>query len=297
MRADGVWLVTGASSGIGRALARRLAARGQAALLAGRDLAALRDLRDRLRTRHPGAALDVDELDVASRRSIEAGVERWASRGLRFRVLVNNAGVAMSRFGRCGDGFEWTWATNVRGPFLLSRAAAARGLLVDDAQVLNVASSCHARRLDGRCFERYGRLGGADAYLQSKLCLILQTHALAAEHGRLRFNAVHPGIVRSRLGRDGLLANLVGRAAGLFLPSPDRGARAIEQAADRVARCGLTGAWLDAGEPVAIGYDGDLDADAARVMAALAADAVPGGPARVEAPAVRSAATASTGSS
>ncbi|HEX7690263.1 MAG TPA: SDR family NAD(P)-dependent oxidoreductase, partial [Burkholderiaceae bacterium] len=283
MRPDDAWLVTGASSGIGRALARRLAARGQAVWLAGRDVAAMRALRDGLRARHPGAAVEVDGLDLASRQSIEAGVERWASRGLRFAVLVNNAGVSMSRFGRCEDGFEWTWATNVRGPYLLSRALAGRGLFADGAQVLNVASSCHARRLDGRCFERYGRLGGADAYLQSKLCLILQTRALGAEPGQLRFNAVHPGIVRSRLGRDGRVANLVGRAVGLFLPPADRAARVLEQVAERVARCGLNRAWLDAGEPAELGYDGDLDADTARVMAALAADVVPGGPATASA--------------
>ena len=294
MQADAAWLVTGASSGIGRALARRLAARGQAVVLAGRDVAAMRALRDGLLARHPGAGLEVDELDVASRRSIEAGVERWASRGLRFAVLVNNAGVAMSRFGRCEDGFEWTWATNVRGPWLLSRALAERGLFADGAQVLNVASSCHARRLDGRSFERYGRLGGADAYLQSKLCLILQTRALATEHGRLRFNAVHPGIVRSRLGRDGLVANLVGRTVGLFLPPADRAARVLEQVAERVVRCGLNGAWLDAGEPAELGYDGDLDADTARLMAALAADVVPDGLAMAWAARSRAAAAAST---
>jgi NAD(P)-dependent dehydrogenase (short-subunit alcohol dehydrogenase family) len=281
MVAEGAWLVTGASSGIGRALACRVAARGEAVVVAGRDVQALERLRQAVRARRPGAEIRVERLDVASRRSIDAFADRAAAARLRLAVLVNNAGVSMSHFGRCDDGFEWTWATNVRGPYLLSSALVGRGLLGEGAQVLNVGSSVHARRLDGRGFHRYGRLGGVDAYLQSKLCLILLTRALAAAHGArgIRVNCVHPGIVRSRLGRDGVLANLVGRAAGLLLPPARRAAQALERAAARVAATGLNGAWLDRGDVAEVGYGGDLDGDARLLAAVLARDLVPDGPA------------------
>src|SRR4051794_26411560 len=113
------FLVTGANSGIGRALAEALAARGGRVVLAARSAERTVPLVDAIRQQHPGADARFLQLDLADLSSVRRAAESFLATGQPLDVLVNNAGVAGTR-GLSSDGFDLTYATNHIGPFLLT---------------------------------------------------------------------------------------------------------------------------------------------------------------------------------
>jgi NAD(P)-dependent dehydrogenase (short-subunit alcohol dehydrogenase family) len=212
-----VALVTGATDGIGRATALALAARGVTVLVHGRDAERGRAVVDALRPRGdvPDWAAEPFVADLARLADVRALADRVAERAPRLDVLVNNAGVALRGPERhaSADGFELTMAVNHLAHFVL--AERLRPLLerrdagAGPGRVVTVASELHARgRLDwddpfGRRAERYP--GGTAAYAASKLANVLFARALArrADPRVLVSHALHPGVIKTKLLREG----------------------------------------------------------------------------------------------
>lgn len=121
-------LVTGASRGIGREVARQLALAGDEVLLGVRQLAKA-PVFDNARA---------VELDVANPKSIEACARKLAAEGVKLDVLLNNAGVYEAPR-------RELWATNLLGPILLTRALNDGGVLKPAARVVNVSSGLGAQ--------------------------------------------------------------------------------------------------------------------------------------------------------
>ena len=113
------FLVTGANSGIGRALAEMLAARGGRVILAARSEERTRPVLEGISARAPRAAVEFLHLDLADLGSVRSAAEGFLATSRPLDVLVNNAGVAGTA-GLSGDGFDLTYATNHIGPFLLT---------------------------------------------------------------------------------------------------------------------------------------------------------------------------------
>lgn len=137
------FLVTGASSGIGRETARSLVARGATVVGAVRDLAkaeiataAVRDAASR-----GGGHLEWLELDLASLRSVRAGAEKLLAEGRPFDAIIANAGVMATPFGRTIDGFETQFGTNHVGHFALLRRIEPR--LADHGRLVVLSSQAH----------------------------------------------------------------------------------------------------------------------------------------------------------
>ena len=176
-----VALVTGASSGIGVAIARRFAAAGYRVLATGR-----RDLRlEALGVDFPGIELVV--ADLVSPAECARVVARCVERLGRLDVLVNNAGIYHRRMAETTSDQEWrqTLAVNLDAPFYLSRAALPH-LRDRRGCIINIASD-------------WGLQGGREAvaYCASKGGLVLMTRALALDHAAegIRVNAICPGDV------------------------------------------------------------------------------------------------------
>src|SRR6185312_12617099 len=112
-------LITGANSGLGRAAALALAARGAGVILAARSLARTQPVLDEIRCAHPAAQVEFLKLDLASLPSVRDAAERVLSSGRGLDVLMNNAGVAGTA-GLTQDGFEITIGTNYIGHFYLT---------------------------------------------------------------------------------------------------------------------------------------------------------------------------------
>src|SRR5262249_61654527 len=114
-------LGTGVSAGLGIETARALAAHGAHVVGAARDLAkaerATAPVRDA--AVKGGGAFEVVELDLASLASVRACADRLRAKGVPFDLVIANAGVMATPFGRTADGFETQFGTNHLGHFVL----------------------------------------------------------------------------------------------------------------------------------------------------------------------------------
>jgi retinol dehydrogenase 14 len=224
-----VCLVTGATSGIGKATATGLARLGADLLLVARDPARGRATVAELQAANDGARVELLVADLASQASIR-GLAEEINRGQpRLDVLVNNAGGYWATRHVTADGLEWTLAVNHLAYFLLTN------LLLDllrasaPARVVNVTSSAQAFgdiHLDDLQFKR--RYRGQAAYNQSKLANVLFTYEFARrlEGGGVTVNCGVPGVTRTNFGREdsGPIMRLLTPLARPFMRSPEQGA-------------------------------------------------------------------------
>jgi NAD(P)-dependent dehydrogenase (short-subunit alcohol dehydrogenase family) len=188
-----VVIVTGASSGIGRATAHRFGAAGAAVLAVGRDQTALDEVAAEIEQRGGRAsplAIDVTE-PHAPKRIVAAAIERLGS----LTTLVNAAGIIGSGTVETTSDADWAemMAVNVDAPFRLMRAA-ARALAETKGSIVSVSSVTGLRAFPGVL-----------AYCVSKAAVDQLTRCAALEMAPagVRVNAVNPGVVVSNLHRRG----------------------------------------------------------------------------------------------
>jgi NAD(P)-dependent dehydrogenase (short-subunit alcohol dehydrogenase family) len=222
-------LVTGASSGIGRATALGLAAEGARLILVGRTPERCEETLAEVRRRSRRDDAVMLRADLSSLKEVRRLAEEVQARADRLHVLVNNAGVTLLRRETTVDGLEATFATNHLAYFLLTGLLLPRLRESAPARIVNVASDAHRfGRLDLDDLQNERRYGAMRVYGQSKTANILFTQELASRiaGSGVTANALHPGGIRSNLGRsEGALAEALRRVVGLFLKSPEEGAR------------------------------------------------------------------------
>jgi len=114
-------VVTGANSGLGFGLTGRLAAAGAEVIMAVRNRAKGEDARAHLLRQHPGAALHLLDLDLASLDSVRSAAQSLLDDDRGIDILINNAGVmAVPDRRETADGFELQFGSNHLGPFALT---------------------------------------------------------------------------------------------------------------------------------------------------------------------------------
>ena len=223
-----VCLVTGGSSGIGQATALGLANMGATVIVVGRDRSRGEAVVAEIKQKSNNDAVDLMLADLSSQASIRRLAEDLKDRYQQLHVLINNAGVFISKRTVTVDGIETTFAVNHLAPFLLT------SLLLDvlkasaPARIINVTSSGErSGTINFDDLQGEGRYSGIRAYNQSKLAMILWTYELARklEGTGVTANCVHPGVVVTNLGRGssgsfGLLLRLMRP----FFSSPEKGA-------------------------------------------------------------------------
>jgi retinol dehydrogenase 12 len=243
-------LVTGATSGIGKETAARLAMLGATVIIVARTAARGETAGDEIRRRAPLARVEVLTADLSSLAQVRALAGEVLARHDRLDVLVNNAGVLTTRRQSTGDGWETTFATNHLGPFLLT--GLLRGLLERSApaRVVTVSSAAHqqVRAIPWDDLSRGGAPGAhRQAYPLSKLLNILFTAELARRLAGtgVTANCLHPGFVRTGLGRDvtGVLGAVV-RLVLPFQPGPAIGAETSVYLASAPEVAGVTGGYF-----------------------------------------------------
>lgn len=222
---DRTCLVTGATSGIGRAIAHGLALRRGHVVVAARDLERGRRVAEEIGDDAANPRVEAVEVDVASPGSVRRFAEDFRKRFTKLHVLVNCAGVFSMDRRKTGDGVELTWATNVLGVYQVTRLLEDLLSSSAPARVVNVASDqLGGLDVEDVQFDRR-RYTGLRAYRQSKQGVLMLTWAFAR---RLRprgvtVNAVHPGLVRTPLVRGGI-ASVAWRVISFFGRTPERGA-------------------------------------------------------------------------
>jgi NAD(P)-dependent dehydrogenase (short-subunit alcohol dehydrogenase family) len=198
-------LVTGVSAGLGVETARALVAHGADVVGAARDLEkAKRATSDvSVASAETGASFEVIELDLASLKSVRTAADKLITDGRLFDVVIANAGVMATPFGKTEDGFETQFGTNHLGHFVFVNRIAK--LIKDGGRLVNLSSSGHRFSnvdLNDPNFETTAYEPFV-AYGRSKTANILfavEFDRRHRDHG-VRAIAVHPGGIMTELSR------------------------------------------------------------------------------------------------
>jgi len=213
-------VITGASSGIGRAAARALAERGHELAIVGRN-----PFRTHEVARETGGTAFLADFDKLS--DVRLLARELLAAYPRIDALGNNAGGIIATRGLSADGVERTWQHNVFAPFVLTQALLPR-LIESQARVVFTGSDAHRwSRVDAANPGRVGKawLRGAPAYGAAKRADIMLARELARREPALHVTSFHPGAVATGFGQldTGVLAPLIARV----LRSPERGAQTL----------------------------------------------------------------------
>jgi NAD(P)-dependent dehydrogenase (short-subunit alcohol dehydrogenase family) len=217
-----VCLVTGATSGIGKEIARGLSGLGATVAITGRSTerceSAVRETKSD----------SFFVADLSSQAELRRLAKEFLSRYDRLDVLVNNAGVFLAERKVTVDGIEQTFAVNHLASFLLTNLLTGRLKSSAPSRVITTSSAAHRAGhidFDDIQFEKR-RYSGISAYSQSKLANVLFTRELGRRLAgtEVTANCFHPGAVRTGLVQGGSIYGVVWKAAGPFFISPERGA-------------------------------------------------------------------------
>jgi NAD(P)-dependent dehydrogenase (short-subunit alcohol dehydrogenase family) len=237
-----VALVTGATNGVGRVVAQRLAQQGWHVLVHGRDRSrgelVVQGIADR------GGSARFHAADLSSLNTVRQLAEEVMADHPQLHLLINNAGIGFGRPGagreQSQDGFEMRFAVNYLAPFLLTHRLIPALLTGAPSRVVNVAS-IGQQDLDFDDLQMTRGYSGVDAYRRSKLALIMFTFDLAAELQKLgvTVNALHPATFMDTF--------MVHEAGGKPMSTVDEGADAIMHLA--IDDVGRTGEYFDQQRP------------------------------------------------
>jgi NAD(P)-dependent dehydrogenase (short-subunit alcohol dehydrogenase family) len=246
-------ILTGATRGIGRAAAVEIARRGAELAVVGRDPERVRATADEARAAGGRASVHEHLADLARMDDVRRLADELLDSYPRIDVLVNNAGAMFTSRHITPDGFEQTFALNHLAPFLLTNLLLER-LSFAVARVVTTASDAHKAAvldLDDLQSER-GRFRQRRVYGMTKLCNVLFTRELQRRHPELVVNCLHPGVIRTGFGKnDGLVTRITLTLAGVFLRSPETGARPLVWLALDPQAAELRGEYVETRGPVA----------------------------------------------
>ncbi len=224
-----VCLITGATSGIGKATALGLARAGANVVLIARNAEQGETIRDEIRQRSGNEAIELFIADLSSQAAIRQLASNFLAHHQTLHVLINNAGVMIGHRTTTVDDIETMLAVNYLAPFLLTNLLLDTIKTSAPARIINVASvpaNIQIRLDDLQATRKYS---GFRQYQHTKLALVLFTYELARrlQGTGVTVNCLHPGTVSTNILRNpppliGILAKVP--LARLFFISPEKGA-------------------------------------------------------------------------
>lgn len=227
-----VFLVTGATEGIGKATVLELAKRGATLVLVGRSKEKSERLLAELKEASGNGQIDILLGDLSKIADVRAVADAFRAKHDRLDVLVNNAGAIFLDHGLSADGIERTFALNHLGYFLLATRLFDLLQKTPGARVVSTASDAHRMgKLDLATVAKRDGRAGFSAYADSKLANILFTRELArrlAPSGATA-NCMHPGLVRSGFGANNgpVVAFMAKTIGSLFGRTAEKGAETL----------------------------------------------------------------------
>jgi NAD(P)-dependent dehydrogenase (short-subunit alcohol dehydrogenase family) len=239
--ADGTILVTGATAGLGRHVARELAAAGATVIAHGRDEAKVEKVRAEISEVSNSEVLTV-VADLADLRQVERMAAEVFERTDRLDVLVNNAGIGFGAPGAgrelSADGYELRFAVNYLAGYHLTRRLLPLLVASAPARIVNVAS-IGQQPLDFADLMLERGYTGVAAYRRSKLAQIMFTFDLAEELSDqgVTVNALHPATFMDTA--------MVRQAGGRPISTVEEGGRATLRIVTSAQLDGVTGRYFD----------------------------------------------------
>jgi NAD(P)-dependent dehydrogenase (short-subunit alcohol dehydrogenase family) len=243
-----VVLITGGTSGIGRAAATALAAMGAEVVVTGRSRERGELAVEEIRDTSGNARVSLMLADLAVQAEVRGLAEEFRERYDRLDVLVNNAGIIQSKRTETPDGIELTLAVNHLAPFLLTNLLL--DLLKKSAPSRIITVSSEARRgakIDFEDLQSERRYRPFKVYGMTKLANILFTYELAErlEGTGVVANSLHPGGVNTNFGNNNRsFGTLIFRAFKPFMRTPEQGADTVVYLAVSPEAGKMTGRYL-----------------------------------------------------
>jgi retinol dehydrogenase-14 len=221
-------LITGATSGIGRATAIGLATMGAHLAITGRDRVRTEDAGREIRAAG-GGRVELFIADLSSQSEVRGLAEEVLQSLSRIHVLINNVGGYWKTRHVTVDGLERTFALNHLAPFLLTNLLLEKLKHNASARVVTVSSNAQAQgRIDFSDLQSERSYSGARAYSQSKLANVLFSYELARrlKGTPVTSNALHPGVVSTSFGAEdpATVQRVFIPFLRLFMKSPGQGA-------------------------------------------------------------------------
>ena len=243
-----VVLITGGTSGIGKASAVALASMGAEVVVIGRNEERGERAAEEIRRESGNEKVSLMLADLSVQADVRRLAEEFQERHGRLDVLVNNAGVVQSQRTETPDGIETQLAINHLTPFLLTN------LLLDllrasaPSRIVTVSSDAHRwAKLDLDDLQSRKRYRGMQVYGTTKLANILFTRELSErlKGTGVTANAMHPGGVNTNFGNNqrGPMS-LLFRAFKPFMRTPEQGADTLIYLASSPEVEGMTGKYL-----------------------------------------------------
>ena len=195
-----VYMVTGATSGIGKALATQLAKTGEIVVMVGRDLERGNAVQQEISRKTQNWNVDLQLCDLSNMSSVHNLASVVKLKYNRIDALVNNAGLYTRKRETTVDGYEKMFAANHLGPFLLTNLLLDALMASGSGRILNVtAPSTTELHFDDLQGER--KFNSLTSFGATKMANLLFTLELARrlEGSPVTVNAIHPGLVRSGL--------------------------------------------------------------------------------------------------
>ena len=243
-----VVLITGGTSGIGKAAAVEFAGMGAEVVITGRNAERGKEAVGEIKARSGSDAVSLLLADLSTQAEVRRLAEEFRSGHDRLDVLVNNAGVVNQKRSETADGIESTLATNHLAPFLLTE------LLLDllkgsaPSRIVTTASEAERwGRMDFDDLQSRKRYGAFPVYGMTKLANIMFTIDLGEklEGTGVTATCFHPGAVNTNFGNGtGSIGTFLFRAFKPFMRSPEKGAETLVYLASSPDVDGMTGKYL-----------------------------------------------------
>ena len=227
---DKTVIITGANVGIGKETALELAKRGANVVMACRDLKKGEDALNDIKTASNNKNVFLKSLDLSSLDSVRKFVSEFLEEFKELHILINNAGVMMCPYWKTKEGFEMQIGVNHFGHFVLTNLLLKRMVETGGhGRIINVSSIAHSLGyINFDDINSENSYNSIKAYGQSKLANILFTEELQRKlvNTNLSTYCLHPGFVKTDLGRHGLLTRFWYATAGnLLAKTPQQGAQ------------------------------------------------------------------------
>ena len=223
-----ICMITGANSGIGKATAIGLAKMGATIVMVCRNKDRGEEALEDIKKECINGIVDLIVADLSTQKAIHQLVKDFKERYQFLHVLINNAGINLSKRVLTEDGIETTLAVNYLAQFLLSNLLLDILQASSPARIVNVASSILSKTINFENLNGEKHYRQLNAYGQSKLAVILFTYEFARriEGTGVTVNCLHPGYVKTNLIRNfRKFVKYFYPFIGLFMKSPKKGAK------------------------------------------------------------------------
>ena len=200
-----ICIITGATSGIGKATAFKLADLGASLVLLSRNQEKGEKICYQIRKRINNAQVKFYRADLSFMKEVRSAVEKIKSDFSHIDVLINNAGARFDKYYKNDEGIELTFATNHLGHFLLTLSLIEELRKSTQGRIINVSSSAHkgiTQKLDD--IVNPVNFNKEETYARSKLANLYFTYELSRhlKNSTVTVNAVDPGFVSTNFARN-----------------------------------------------------------------------------------------------